>query len=138
MSFLLGILVWSWLHYWGHRLWHRYMQRGWRGGMLTKEVAHHVHFDQGGDEDRRHIAFPWEMWLYATGIASLLWLVSVWAAVGVLVGVTVDDLAHRQMHGHRWIWGWFRRAHASHHQTHATHFAMVTGAVWDWMFGTWA
>lgn len=138
---LYGLLAWSLYHYIGHRVWHVHMHRGHRNALLEQEIMHHVHYDEPAHPDEAHIAFPWSLWaLTGAMVAGYMGLfgltVGLAFGLGAFGGMTLDDQLHRQMHRGTLGWGWFVQWHRDHHRTHATNFAMATGAIWDVVFGT--
>jgi sterol desaturase/sphingolipid hydroxylase (fatty acid hydroxylase superfamily) len=141
-SLIVGWLVWSFGHYWGHRWFHWRMKRGSRAGVIEGEYLHHEHYDTyppKPDPGGRHATFPYSI-LLAINLAyvAIAWYffgpaTALLFCFGLNGAMAVDDFVHFLDHGSIWK----SNRHRLHHSTHACNYAFWTGVIWDVIFRTY-
>ncbi len=140
--FLAGLVNWTLMEYWLHRLLFHYEAKSKLGKRFIW-LAHGVHHDWPNDKMR--LVFPpaislplaalfW--WLYSEGLGD----VNRYAAfAGLVTGYLAYDMIHYYTHHFapkNRVLKYIRAYHLAHHFKHEPTRYGVSSPIWDYVFGT--
>lgn len=140
--FLAGLVNWTLMEYWLHRLLFHYEAKSKLGKRFIW-LAHGVHHDWPNDKMR--LVFPpaislplaalfW--WLYTMAFGE----VGRYAAfAGIVTGYLAYDMIHYYTHHFapkNRVLKWVRAYHLAHHFKHEPTRYGVSSPIWDYVFGT--
>lgn len=140
--FLLGLLNWTLMEYWLHRVVFHYEAKSALGKRIVW-LAHGVHHDWPNDKLR--LVFPPAISL---PLALLFWGIytAVFGAVdryaafaGLTTGYLAYDMIHYATHHFAWdgrMMKYLRAYHMAHHFKHEPTRFGVSSPIWDYVFGT--
>lgn len=140
--YLLGLLFWSLMEYWAHRVVFHWDARSKFGKRLIW-ILHGVHHDWPNDKLR--LVFPPGLSIpLAVGFfflfQAILGPVHVYAAfAGLATGYLAYDMIHYATHHFSFDGGpmkYLRKYHMAHHFKHEPTRYGVTSPLWDYVFGT--
>lgn len=140
--FLLGLLNWTLMEYWLHRVLFHYEPSSKFGKRLIW-LTHGVHHDWPNDKMR--LVFPpaisiplallfW--WLYSATLGDVQ---RYGAFAGLTVGYLAYDMIHYATHHFSWdnrVMKYLRKYHMAHHFKHEPTRYGVSNPLWDYVFGT--
>jgi dihydroceramide fatty acyl 2-hydroxylase len=140
--FLLGVLNWTLMEYWLHRVLFHYEAQSKLGKRFIW-LAHGVHHDWPNDKMR--LVFPPAISL---PLAALFWglytvalgdVMRYGAFAGLALGYLAYDMIHYATHHFAWdnaVMKWLRAYHMAHHFKHEPLRYGVSNPLWDYVFGT--
>jgi sterol desaturase/sphingolipid hydroxylase (fatty acid hydroxylase superfamily) len=140
--FMAGLLFWTLMEYWLHRLVFHYEPKSALGKRLIW-ILHGVHHDWPNDKMR--LVFPPGLsiplaFLFFFGFQAVLGPVHVYAAfAGLATGYLAYDMIHYATHHFTWdhpVMRYLRAYHMAHHFKHEPTRYGVTSPLWDYVFGT--
>jgi sterol desaturase/sphingolipid hydroxylase (fatty acid hydroxylase superfamily) len=140
--YLVGLLIWTLMEYWLHRLVFHYEAKGKLGQRLIW-ILHGVHHDWPNDKMR--LVFPPGLSIpLAVGFFLLFtWIFGPEARYAAFAGLATGYLAYDMIHygTHHFafdnpIMKYLRRYHMAHHHKHEPTRFGVTSPLWDYVFGT--
>jgi sterol desaturase/sphingolipid hydroxylase (fatty acid hydroxylase superfamily) len=140
--FVVGVVIWTLLEYWLHRVAFHYEARS-RFGQKLVWYAHGVHHDWPNDKLR--LVFPPAISLPLAalffGIFTVLFGPELrWAAfAGLSAGYLAYDMIHYMTHFYAFdgkVMKYLRAYHMAHHFKHEPLRYGVSNPLWDFVFGT--
>lgn len=140
--FAIGLVCWTLMEYWLHRLMFHYEATSKFGKKLIW-YSHGVHHDWPNDKLR--LVFPPAI---SVPLAILFWNLFTWifgetlrypAFAGIVTGYLSYDMIHYYTHHFapkNPMLKWLRAYHMAHHFKHEPKRYGVSSPIWDYVFGT--
>lgn len=142
LMFLVGVVNWTLMEYWLHRLAFHYDAKG-KFGKRFVWLAHGVHHDWPNDKLR--LVFPPAISLPLAALFFWLYTLAFGEAgryapfAGLAFGYLAYDMIHYATHHFAWdnpVMKYLRAYHMAHHFKHEPTRYGVSNPLWDYVFGT--
>ncbi len=138
----IGVVGWSFSHYWLHRLQHWAMH--YWPSLGRAESLHHLFDSRPRSRPNRRgnlTGFRWSLEGILLFCLLLCYVTSIGWAAGLAIGMTLgsafDWWVHSVCHGpisNKKLPLFFQQRHRQHHHSDQTNISLATGLIWDVVF----